>query len=128
MLNLKLFLIKLKVAQKCRSFFIKLHLNNNNYKIVNFFYEKNWIKMYFIKNNEIIIYLRYINNKPLFSKIKFISTPGYRKYYTNKSIIFFKKNISGNANVLLFTSFGLKNLRFVENLNLGGEIFCILYN
>lgn len=125
--NLREFLIKLQVAYKSRSFLIKIYLNSENYKIVNFFYEKNWIKMYFIKNNEIIIYLRYINNKPLFSKIKFISTSGHRQYYNKKSITFFKKNISGNANVLLFTSFGLKNLKAVENLSIGGEIICLLY-
>ena len=83
--------------------------------------------MFFIKNNEIIVYLRYINNKPLFSNIKFISTSGHRKYYNQKSISNFKKNSGGNANVLLFTNFGLKNLKFVENLSIGGEIICLLY-
>ncbi len=125
--NLRKFLTKLQVGYKSRNVFIKLYLNSENYNIVNFFYEKNWIKMFFIKNNEIIVYLRYINNKPLFLNIKFISTPGHRKYYSNKSISYFKKNTGGNANVLLFTSFGLKNLKFVENLSIGGEIVCLLY-
>jgi len=83
--------------------------------------------MYCIKNNEIIIYLRYINNKPLFLKIKFISTSGHRKYYSKKSIIYFKKYLGGNANILLYTSFGLKTLKFVENLSIGGEISYLLY-
>jgi ribosomal protein S8 len=83
--------------------------------------------MYLISNNKIIVYLRYINNKPLFSNIKFISTKGHRKYYNNKSIIYFKKYLGGNANILLYTSFGLKSLKFVENSLIGGEIICILY-
>jgi ribosomal protein S8 len=83
--------------------------------------------MFFIKNDEIIVYLRYINNKPLFLNVKFVSTSGHRKYYNQKSISFFKKHQGGNANVLLFTSFGLKNLKFVENLSIGGEIICLLY-
>lgn len=127
MTSLRQFLTKLQIAYKSRSFFIKLYLNNENYKIVNFFYEKNWIKMYFIKNNEIIVYLRYLNNKPLFLKIKFISTAGHRQYYSKENIKYFKKNIGGNTNILLFTSFGLKNLKFVENLGIGGEIICLLY-
>jgi ribosomal protein S8 len=83
--------------------------------------------MYIIKNNDIIIYLRYINNKPLFLDIKFISTPGHRKYYDKNNISFLKKNKSGNANVLLYTSFGLKTLKFAENLSIGGEVVCLLY-
>lgn len=125
--NLREFLTKLQIAYKARNFFIKIYLNSDNYKIVNFFYEKNWIKMYFIKNNEIIIYLRYINNKPLFSKIKFISTSGHRQYFTKESLAIFKKNIGGNANILIYTSFGLKDLKFAENLLIGGEIACLLY-
>jgi ribosomal protein S8 len=83
--------------------------------------------MYLIQNNEIIIYLRYINNKPLFTNIKFVSTSGHRKYYTNKGVIYFKKYIGGNANILLYTSFGLKSLKFAENTLIGGEIVCLLY-
>lgn len=83
--------------------------------------------MYFIKNNEITVYLRYINNKPLFLKIKFISKAGHRRYFSKKSIPFFKKYMGGNANILLFTSFGLKTLKFVENLSIGGEISYLLY-
>jgi ribosomal protein S8 len=83
--------------------------------------------MYNIKNNNIIVYLRYINNKPLFLQIKFISTAGHRKYYSKKSIIYFKKYSGGNANILLYTSFGLKTLKFAENLSIGGEISYLLY-
>jgi hypothetical protein len=39
--NLMNFLIQLKVAYKSRNIFIKLYLNNENYNIINFFYEKN---------------------------------------------------------------------------------------
>jgi ribosomal protein S8 len=71
--------------------------------------------------------LRYINNKPLFLKIKFISTPGHRKYYSKQGLISFKKSLGGNANILLYTSFGLKTLKFAENLTIGGEISYVLY-
>ena len=49
--------------------------------------------MYSVKNNEIVVYLRYVNNKPLFIKIKFVSTAGSRKYFTKEGITFFRKNV-----------------------------------
>lgn len=123
------FLNKLQIGYKCRSFFIKIIFNNENMAIVEFFYKKNWIKMYVVDNNKIIVYLRYINNKPLFTKIKFISTPGFRKYYTKKSLPFFKKNIGGNANILMYTIYGLQTVDFIEDVlnNTGGEISYVLY-
>lgn len=127
MQNIKNFLNKLQVGYKCRSASIHLYLNSENIKIVHFFYEKGWIKLYNIKNNNIIIFLRYINNKPLFLKIKFISTPGHRKYYSKQGLVYFKKSLGGNANILLYTSFGLKTLKFAENLAIGGEISYLLY-
>ena len=97
-------------------------------KIVNFFYEKGWIKLYNIQKNEIIIYLRYINNNPLFTNIKFISTPGHRKFFSKKSLLYYKKNNGGNANILLHTTYGLLTLKSTEKLAIGGEISYILYN
>lgn len=127
MKNTRDFLNKLQVGYKNRSYSIKIYFTSENLKIVHFFYERNWIKMYFIEKNQIIIYLRYINNKPLFLKIKFISTSGHRKYFSRKTIPFWKRNVGGNANILLYTSFGLKTLKFVENLSIGGEISYMLY-
>lgn len=121
------FLNKLQIGYRCRSFTIIIPFNQENWSIVVFFYEKNWIKMWTLNNDKITIYLRYINNKPLFTKIKFISTSGHRQYFTKESLAFFKKNIGGNANILIFTSFGLKDLKFAENLLIGGEIACLLY-
>ena len=123
------FLNKLQIGYKCRSFFITVFLNKENLTIIDFFYERSWIKMYTIDNNKIKVYLRYINNKPLFTKIKFISTPGYRKYFSKKSLSFFKKSIGGNANILMYTIYGLQTINFVEDtLNYtGGEISYVLY-
>jgi len=84
--------------------------------------------MYTLSNNKIIVYLRYINNKPLFTKIKFISTPGHRKFFSKESIPFFKKSIGGNANILMNTIYGLQTVKSIENrFNIGGEISFVLY-
>jgi ribosomal protein S8 len=123
------FLNKLQVGYKCRSFSITIFLNKENIAIVDFFYQRNWIKMYTVDENKITIYLRYINNKPLFTKIKFISTPGYRKYYSKKSIPFFKKSIGGNVNIMMYTIYGLQTINYIEDtlINIGGEISFVLY-
>lgn len=122
------FLNKLQIGYRCRNFTIIIDFNNENHKIVDFFYKRNWIKMYTINQNKIIVYLRYVNNKPLFTKIKFISTSGHRKYFSKKSIPFFKKSLGGNANILMYTLYGLQTVKFIENtLNIGGEISYVLY-
>ena len=122
MKNIRNFLNKLHIGYKCRSVFIKVSLTIENSKIVHYFYDKSWIKSYFVKNNEIYIYLRYINNKPLFIKIKFVSTSGFRKYFTKEGILFYKKYVGGNAQSLIHTSYGLLQLKSVENLGIGGEV------
>lgn len=127
MKNIREFLNKISVGYKCRSTFIEMSCNVENLKIIHFFYEKGWIKMYRILNSNVIVYLRYIKNKPLFIKIKFISTPGFRKYLSKKSIPFFKKNLGGHARILLNTSYGLLTLNIVEKLVIGGEVSYILY-
>ena len=126
--NIREFLNKLHIGYKCRSISIKIPFNIENSKIVHFFYEKGWIKLYSIQDKKINVYLRYINNKPLFTKIKFISTSGHRKYFSKKSLFFYKKNNGGNAHILLHTSNGLLTLKIAESLAIGGEVSYVLYN
>jgi len=121
------FLNKLQIGYKCRSTYVKIRFTTENFKIVQLFFEKSWIKLYHIENNEIKIYLRYIKNKPLFKKIEFISTSGHRKYITKEGLTYFKKNKGGNSRILLFTSYGLLSSKVCENLSIGGEISYILY-
>ena len=74
------------MGYKSRSTFITMKLNTENLKILNYFYKKSWIRHYLIKNdNKIFVYLRYINNKPLFYNIELVSTPGNRIYLQKKS-------------------------------------------
>lgn len=128
MKSLREFLNMLQVGYKCRSLTITLNYNKKNLDIVNFFYKKSWIKMYNLFDNKIIVYLRYVNNKPLFIKIKFISTSGHRKFFTRRSIPFFKKSLGGNANILIHTIYGLHTVKYIENLfKVGGEISFVLY-
>ena len=128
MRNIREFLNKLHIGYKCRSTNITMPFNIENSKIIHFFYEKGWIKLYFIQDKKINIYLRYINNKPLFTKIKFVSTSGHRKYFSKESLFFYKKNSGGNAHILLHTSNGLLTLKNAESLAIGGEVSYVLYD
>jgi len=121
------FLNKLSIGYKCRSTHITLNFTPENLKIVRLFYEKSWIKIFSIQNDKIRVYLRYIKNKPLFTKVEFISTSGHRKYITKEGLTYFKKNKGGSARILLNTSYGLLNFKSCENLAIGGEISYILY-
>jgi len=121
------FLNQINIGYKSRSTFIKVRYTSEYFKIIQFFYFNHWIKLYSIEKNEILVSLRYINNKPLFIGIKFISTPGYRRYYTNKGFVFFRKDVGGGSRILLYTSYGLLGSKIVENLNIGGEVSYILY-
>lgn len=121
------FLNKMQIGYKCRSPYIKLNVTVETLKIIHFFFEKHWIKLYRIENNTILVYLRYVNNKPLFIKIKFISTPGLKRYFTNKGVSIFCKNLGGSGRILLYTSVGLLSSKISQNLSIGGEVSYILY-
>lgn len=125
--NLHNFLNRLRVGYKCRSAFITLYFSAENIKFLHFFYKKCWIKHYLIQGKQIIVYLRYINNKPLFNKISLISTPGFRQYLSLKGLTYYKRNMGRGALVLLYTSYGLLTLKEAKNLKIGGEISFILY-
>lgn len=128
MKSIREFLNRLHIGYKCRSVSIKVPFTTENSKIIQFFYDKSWIKMYNIRDKNFEVYLRYVNNKPLFTKIKFISTPGYRRYFSKEGVQFYKKFNGGNAHVLLHSSLGLLTLKSSEKLSIGGEISYILYD
>jgi len=68
--------------------------------------------------------LRYLNNKPIINNIKFISCSGHRIYLKKKKNIKYYKD---NIEIILLTSKGLMTINEAENLNIGGEVFFILY-
>lgn len=128
MFKLQEFINRLKIGYKCRSTSIKLLYNNGFLKILFYFWKKGLIRHYIIKNNEIIVYLRYLNNKPLFNNIKVISTKGYRRYLSKKGLKFYKRWHGRNSLILLYTSKGLLTLEDAEYLNLGGELSFIFFD
>lgn len=127
MVQLSNFINKIKIGYSCRSVSIEILLNNGNLKILHYFFKKGWIRHYLIKENKIIVYLRYIQNKPLFNKIKMISTKGCRRYVSKEGLQYYRRLIGRSSLVLLSTSKGLLTLKEAEDLNIGGELFFIFF-
>jgi len=75
------------------------------------------------KNDRIKIFLKYHNNKPVIKKIKTISKPGSRIFYTVKQL--WKIN-SSKTFLILSTNKGLKTINQCKKLNLGGEPFILI--
>lgn len=69
------------------------------------------------------IFLKYKNGKPVINKIKSITKPGRRVYYTAKQI--WKIN-SRNTLIVFSTNKGLKTLNECKKLKIGGELYIVL--
>ena len=92
---------------------------------LNILWDEGFISGYKIdkKNNKIKIFLKYHNNKPVIKKIKTISKPGSRIFYTIKQL--WKIN-SSKTFIILSTNKGLKTVNQCKKLNLGGEPFVLI--
>lgn len=85
-------------------------------------YKLGYIKGYTIKNKKkIIVFLKYLNNKPCIRNIYRISTPGRRVYLTLNKL---KKNLrrKNNGFYIFSTNKGLLTDEEVLSFNLGGEV------
>ena len=114
----------LKVGYQNRKKQLKIKNVHLNMLLLRFFYKRGFIYHWKFIDNDIIVYLRYINNKPLFTKIKIVSSGGSRFFVPKrKNIKFYKDNID----IILFTPKGLLGIQEAENLGIGGEVFFIIY-
>ena len=72
------------------------------------------------KENKLKIFLKYENNKPVIRKIKNLSKPGLRLYYSSSQIW---KLETSKLFLIISTSKGLKTIAQCKKLNIGGEPF-----
>lgn len=119
---------KINIGYSNRSNSISVPLNNGNLKILHYFFKRYWIRHYLLKDNVIIVYLRFTSNKPLFYNIKVVSTKGCRKYASRESLQSYKYLISRSCLVLLSTSKGFLTMKEAEDLQIGGEILFLFFN
>ena len=74
--------------------------------------------------NQLKIFLKYNNGKPVINSLKFLSKPGHRIYYSIKQIW---KIDSGKYFIIFSTTKGLKTILECKKLKIGGEP-CVILN
>lgn len=118
------FLNILKVGYKTRKKKLKIKKKYIPLNLLIFLYKKGIIDTWTFENNYLNITLRYLNNKPIFNNIKFISTAGHRVYLKKQQNLKYYKD---NIEIILITSKGFMTNKEAAEVGIGGEVFIIIY-
>jgi ribosomal protein S8 len=96
--------------------------NKISLTIVSILYKEGYISNYKIVKNKLEVYFKYINNIPLLKKekIKIISKPSKRIYFTNKELVNLYSE-QGYALHIISTPFGIMSLKNAIQIRQGGE-------
>lgn len=114
----------LKVGYQNRKKQLKIHNKHLDMLLLRFFYKRGFIYHWKYIGKELIIYLRYINNKAIFTKINIVSSGGSRIFVPKRKNVKYHKD---NIDIILFTSRGLLSIQEAANIGIGGEVFFIIY-
>ena len=90
---------------------------------LNIMWNEGFISGYKVSENQLKIFLKYTNGKPVINSFKSISKPGRRIYYSVK--LLWKIN-SSKTFIILSTNQGLKSIIECKKLKIGGEPFVII--
>jgi ribosomal protein S8 len=119
-------LIKMGYLYKKKNLKIKIYKNQQ--QLLKILIQLNMIK--FLKKidnyNNYMIYLTYVNNKPIFSNIKNLYKPSKIYYITLKNLIKFNKN--NRSIILMSTNKGVMTNFEAINLKCGGILIAKLSN
>ena len=118
---------RIKVGYKARLLSIKVLKNKLTVNFLFLLYKIGLIKSFHILKNEnkILLYLKYIDNKPAFFSIDLISKPSYRVYWTLNILSHNYRKYSFSTFYIISTSKGLitSNDAILQK-NISGEILC----
>ena len=89
-------------------------------RIINLLFQEGLIRRYKVSSNEIYIFLKYKNNKPLIKKIKLISSPKRRQFIKLKEV----QKLPFDKIYIISTSKGVYTNFAAQKINLGGELIC----
>lgn len=93
-------------------------------RIIQLLVQEGYLNGYYLaEDQDVIILLKYVNQKPSLTKIQQFSKPGKRVYINNQ---WFYKNKTTNLFVIS-TNQGLMTQNQACQLNLGGELICKIY-
>lgn len=113
-------LVTIKIAYSNKNKYAFCINNKFTLTILLLLYKDGLIRNFKIENNLIKIELKYLNNKPLFSKIENISKPSLKQYLSYEDLLLFNKKFDY---FFISTSKGIissKNL--IKNTNNGGLV------
>ena len=117
---------RLRNGQKAKKFSILIPQSKLSSQLLDIFYTEGFISGYKIspENPKMFeIVLKYYKKKPVINKIVYISTPSKRIYMSVADL--WKLNTGLNL-IILSTSKGVISDKACRQLNVGGEVFCII--
>lgn len=124
--TLSLFFTQLRNSLIHKKLIANCYKTNINIKILELLYQNGFIKGYFIRSNSITVFLKY-NTRTIhvFSTIKRISKPSYRKYITYE-LLKTKTNEDKSypGLLILSTTSGICSHKYALKKRIGGEILC----
>jgi ribosomal protein S8 len=118
---------RVKNAINIRRNFVIIQRSKLCLAVLNLLYLEGFIFSYSILNSmEIIVHLKYLNNKPLLKGFKRISSSSRRVYFNYKNLV---KKFAYNGIFIISTSkMGLITSDFLfktsSNIKIGGEVIC----
>lgn len=117
-------LIKLSIKNNKKGFII--YKNNKNLNVLKAFIKINIINYIQIKKNYIIVFINYVNEKPVYNNIVNVFRPSNKMFITIKEIK--KINIKHNWIFLISTNRGIINNNEALKLNVGGLLLVKIWN
>lgn len=116
--------IKIAILYNKKGFIIQN--NKKNLKILEIFLKIRVIKFIKISEKRLIVYINYIDNKPVFRYITNMFKPGYKYYISLDNLK--KINKKHNWILILSTNKGLINNFEAEKNNTGGLVIAKIWN
>lgn len=117
-------LIKISILKNKKGFIIKK--TNKNINVLKSFIKIKLIKFIKIENNNIFVYINYINNKPIYKNIMNLFKPSNKKYMQLQTLK--KINEKYNWIFIMSTNKGIINSIEAVKLGVGGLIIAKIWN
>lgn len=116
--------IKLTILYNKKGFIIQN--NKKNLEILEIFLKIRIVKFIKVNSNKLIVYINYIENKPVFRNIVNLFKPGHKYFISLKNLK--KINQKHNWILILSTNKGLVNNFEAEKNNTGGLVIAKIWN
>ncbi len=106
-------------AQKSYKSEVYLTYSKNLLEIIKILRSEGYIRGFFFNSSEIIVFLKYFNNRFPFKTIYLVSKPSRRIFYSYNDLLKKEKN---DGIFILNTSFGILSSKLAIKKNVGGEV------